>query len=122
MTLNSDTDTDQPDILAMVNTLLQQAASGQTSAEPTDANSPDATETINHILLRVAYGPIPTKATAAVPGLEIFEDSDNPGSWFWEWGWGECQDGPYGNELEALIAFAQFSSGLAIELGGEEEE
>ncbi|MEL6230554.1 MAG: hypothetical protein AAFR24_11635 [Cyanobacteria bacterium J06627_3] len=122
MTLNSDTDADQQDILDMVNTLLLRATSEQTSAEPTETNQPDVTDKINHILLRSAYGPIPAKAAAAVPGLEIFEDSDNPGSWFWEWGWGECQDGPYSNELEALIAFAQYSSGLAIELGGEEEE
>ncbi|MEM9265891.1 MAG: hypothetical protein AAGA46_10245 [Cyanobacteria bacterium P01_F01_bin.13] len=84
-------------------------------------NQIDFTNEINSILLQAAYEQIPTKVANAIPGLEIFEDSDNPGSWFWEWEWGECQDGPHQNELEALIAFAKFSSELAMELGGEEE-
>ena len=80
----------------------------------------DNAATINDILLRTAYEQIPAKAADAIPGLEIFEDSDDPGSWFWEWEWGECQDGPHQNELEALISFARFSAELATELGDDD--
>lgn len=82
----------------------------------------DANKAVGGILRSAAYGSIPAQAAEAISGLEIFEDSDNPGSWFWEWEWGECQDGPYGNELEALIAFATFASELAVELSNEEED
>ena len=104
----------------MINSILLSVAADPPS--PEDSDQPDATDQVNNILLRAAYAQIPAKAAAAIPGLEIFEDSDNPGSWFWEWAWGECQDGPHDNPLEAMIAFAQFSSGLAVELGGDEEE
>ena len=120
MTPNPSADADQTDMIAMINSILLSVAAAPPS--PEDSDQPDATDQVNNILLRAAYAQIPAKAAAAIPGLEIFEDSDNPGSWFWEWAWGECQDGPHDNPLEAMIAFAQFSSGLAVELGGDEEE
>lgn len=101
--------------------LLQSIAVMQ-AHQTIEENPLDVNEVIGNILRNAAYEQIPTKAADAIPGLEIFEDSDNPGSWFWEWEWGECQDGPHGNELEALVAFAKFSAELAIELGGEGEE
>lgn len=111
MTSNLDTNA----IDDTLGSLLSQAQSLQ---QDIDQNQP---ATLNDILLRTAYAQIPDKAADAIAGLEIFEDSDNPGSWFWEWEWGECQEGPYNNELEALISFARFSAELAIELGDDEE-
>ena len=101
--------------------LLQSIAITQSNQDITKDRI-DTDEAISSILLNAAYEQIPTKVAAAIPGLEIFEDSDNPGSWFWEWEWGECQDGPHQNELEALVAFAKFSAELAVELGGEGDE
>ena len=101
--------------------LLQSISSAQ-SNQAIDENPIDVDAAVGGILRKVAHGAIPAKAADAIPGLEIFEDSDNPGSWFWEWEWGECQDGPHGNELEALVAFAKFSSELAIELSNDEAE
>lgn len=112
-------DTNQPGIADALNSILAQAMSLQ---QQTDENQlDDNTATINDILLRTAYEQIPTRVADAIPGLEIFEDSDNPGSWFWEWAWGECQDGPHNNELDALISFAKFSAELAVELGDDDE-
>ena len=99
--------------------LLQSISSMQTNQ--TDEQL-DVDEAVGSILRNAAYEQIPATAAEAIPGLEIFEDSDNLGSWFWEWEWGECQEGPYGSELEALIAFAKFSSELAIELSNDDEE
>ncbi|MEM7794543.1 MAG: hypothetical protein AAF579_08825 [Cyanobacteria bacterium P01_C01_bin.118] len=102
--------------------LLQSIAITQSNQELADDRI-DADAAISSILCNAAYEQIPAKAADAIPGLEIFEDSDDPGSWFWEWEWGECQDGPHQNQLEALVAFAKFSAELAIDLGsGEEEE
>ena len=98
--------------------LLQSISSNQAA----DVDQLDVDEAVGSILRSAAYEQIPARAADAISGLEIFEDSDTPGSWFWEWEWGECQDGPYENELEALIAFAKFSSELATELSSEEEE
>lgn len=109
----------QPDITNALNSILAQAMSLK---QETDENQlDDNAATINHILLRTAYEQIPARAADAIPGLEIFEDSDNPGSWFWEWEWGECQEGPHENELDALISFARFSAELAVELGDDDE-
>lgn len=100
--------------------LLQSLSTLQ--ANPT-SDTVDADEAVGSILRGAAYEQIPAKAAEAIPGLEIFEDGDPEDGWFWEWEWGECQDGPHGNELEALIAFAKFASELAIELGsGDEDE
>ncbi len=109
----------QPNLADTLNTILSQATSlKQDINENLIDNN---TATINDILLRTAYAQIPTKAAEAIPGLEIFEDSENPGSWFWEWSWGECQEGPLENELEALISFARFAAELAMELGDNDE-
>ncbi|EKV00256.1 hypothetical protein Lepto7375DRAFT_2361 [Leptolyngbya sp. PCC 7375] len=118
MDSNQDTGANQADINDTLNSILSQAMSLK---QDIDDNQPeDNAAMINGILLRAAYEQIPAKAADTIPGLEIFEDSDNPGSWFWEWEWGECQEGPHGNALEALISFARFSAELAIELGDEE--
>lgn len=117
MASNQSADETQLDI-----TELLQSFSAIKSSQDMEENRIDADEAIGSILLRAAYEQIPSKAADAIPGLEIFEDSDHPGSWFWEWAWGECQDGPHKNELEALIAFAKFSAGLAVDLGGDGEE
>ena len=117
--MNPNQDTNQTDITDTLNSILSQAMSLK---QDIDENQPgDNAATINDILLRTAYEQIPTKTAEAIPGLEIFEDSDEPGSWFWEWEWGECQDGPHGNELEALISFARFAAELATELGDDDE-
>lgn len=100
--------------------LLQSISAMQ--ANQTGDEQIDADEAVGSILRNAAYEQIPASAADAISGLEIFEDSDNPGSWFWEWEWGECQEGPYDNELEALIAFAKFSSELAIELGNDDDD
>ncbi|MDV3347084.1 hypothetical protein D0962_12440 [Leptolyngbyaceae cyanobacterium CCMR0082] len=116
---NQDTGANQADINDTLNSILSQAMSLK---QDIDENQPDDNATtINNILLRTAYEQIPAKTADAIPGLEIFEDNDNPGSWFWEWEWGECQDGPHENELEALISFARFSAELATELGDDDE-
>ena len=100
--------------------LLQSIAAQPPSS---DQSRVDVDAAVGGILRGAAYGAIPAQAAAAISGLEIFEDDDNPGRWFWEWEWGECQDGPYDNELEALIGFATFASELAVELSdGDEEE
>lgn len=103
-------------------TEILQSISVMKANQDIEQNALDVDEAIGNILSSAAYGQIPSKVADAVPGLEIFEDSDNPGSWFWEWEWGECQDGPHGNALEALVAFAKFSAELAVELGGDGEE
>ncbi|MGD1854522.1 MAG: hypothetical protein ACFB2W_09740 [Leptolyngbyaceae cyanobacterium] len=102
-----------------IDELLQSFSAIKTDQNESQINVNDA---VGSILLNAVYEQIPAKAADAVPGLDIFEDSDEPGSWFWEWAWGECQDGPHDNALEALVAFAKFSAELAIELGGDEEE
>ncbi|MEM9807533.1 MAG: hypothetical protein AAF959_19890 [Cyanobacteria bacterium P01_D01_bin.56] len=101
--------------------LLQSIAAMQTH-QSLDEDPVDVDESVGSILQGAIYEQIPTKAAEAIPGLEIFEDSEEPGSWFWEWEWGECQDGPHDNELAALIAFAKFASELAIDLGGSDED
>ncbi|NEQ50290.1 MAG: hypothetical protein F6K11_09190 [Leptolyngbya sp. SIO3F4] len=93
-----------------------------TSSQNAYENQIDVNDIVGSIFQRAVYEQIPAKAAEAVSGLEIFEDSDSPGSWFWEWEWGECQDGPHENALEALVAFAKFSAELAVDLGGEGEE
>ncbi|MEM6255392.1 MAG: hypothetical protein AAF821_20955 [Cyanobacteria bacterium P01_D01_bin.156] len=117
MTSNSNPDKSPIDI----NGLLQSISMMQANQDP-DEDAIDVDEAVGSILQGAAYETIPAKAADSIPGLEIFEDSENPGSWFWEWAWGECQDGPHDNELEALLAFAKFSSELAIELGGDDED
>ena len=102
-----------------INALLQ-SFSVITSNQDIEENQVDINDAVGSILLNAAYEKIPAKAAKAVSGLEIFEDED--GSWFWEWEWGECQDGPYQNELEAVMAFAQFSAELAMELAGADED
>lgn len=103
-------------------TELLQSISVMQANQAQDDNSVDADAAVGDILRSAAYEQIPAQAAGAIPGLEIFEDSENPGSWFWEWAWGECQDGPHGSELDALIAFAKFASELAIDLGGDDED
>lgn len=117
MNSNPSADDSQIDI-----TELLQSFSVMPVNQTIEENQIDVDQAIGSILQNAAYGQIPSKVADVIPGLEIFEDSDNPGSWFWEWEWGECQDGPHKNELEALVAFAKFSAELAIELGGQEEE
>mgnify|MGYP001796447689 CR=1 FL=1 len=117
MTPNQSTNENSIDINALL-----ESFSVITSNQDVEKNQTDLNNAVSSILLEAAYEPIPAKAADAVPGLEIFEDGDNPGSWFWEWEWGECQDGPYPNELEALIAFAKFSAEFAIELAGNEDD
>ena len=117
--MNPNQDTNQTNMADMLSGILTQAMSLKQDIDENQLD--DNAETINNILLRTAYEQIPTKAAAAIPGLEIFEDSDDPGSWFWEWEWGECQEGPHDNELEALISFARFAAELAVELGDDGE-
>ncbi len=117
MNPNQSTDNPQINITDLLESLTVMK-SNQAALE----NQTDFADEINSILLQTAYEQIPAKAADAIPGLDIFEDSDNPGSWFWEWEWGECQDGPHPNELEALIAFTKFSTELAIELSDTDEE
>ncbi|MBT9317921.1 hypothetical protein [Leptothoe spongobia] len=114
---NQSTDETQLDI-----TELLQSIAVMTSSQDPDETQLDINDAVGGIFQRAAYEQIPVKVSDAIPGLEIFEDSDSPGSWFWEWAWGECQDGPHKNELEALVAFAKFSAELAVELGGDGEE
>ena len=117
--MNPNQDTNQTNMADMLSGILSQAMSLKQDIDENQLD--DNAETINNILLRTAYEQIPTKVADAIPGLEIFEDSDDPGSWFWEWEWGECQEGPYDNELEALISFARFAAELAVELGDDGE-
>ena len=114
MNPNQSTDENQIDIAELL-----QSFSAVNSELDTDNNQIDVNDAVGSILLNAVYGNIPAAAADAVPGLEIFEDSDNPGDWFWEWEWGECQDGPYKNQLEALIAFTKFAAELAVELEDE---
>ncbi|MGD1950635.1 MAG: hypothetical protein ACFB14_13460 [Leptolyngbyaceae cyanobacterium] len=114
MNPNQSTDETQIDIAELL-----QSFSAVSSELDTDNNQIDINNAVGSILLNAVYGNIPPAAADVVPGLEIFEDSDNPGDWFWEWEWGECQDGPYKNQLETLIAFAKFAAELAIELEDE---
>ncbi len=117
MTSNPNTDETQINI-----TELLQSISAMQASQALDEDPVDVDESVGSILRGAIYEQIPTKAAEAIPGLEIFEDSEEPGSWFWEWEWGECQDGPHENELEALIAFAKFASELAIDLEGNDED
>ena len=117
MNPNQGTDNSQIDIAALLQSFS--AVGGELDV---DDNPVDLNDAVGGILLNAAYGHIPTATTNAIPGLEIFEDSDNPGSWFWEWDWGECQDGPYNNQLEALIAFAKFAAELATDLNEEGDD
>ena len=117
--MNPNQDINQTNMTDMLSGILSQAMKLKQDIDENQLD--DNADTINNILLRTAYEQIPTKAADAVPGLEIFEDSDNPGSWFWEWEWGECQEGPYDNELEALLSFARFAAELAVELGDDGE-
>lgn len=111
--------TNQTELADTLDSILSQAMSLKQDID--DDLVDDNAAAINGILLSTAYGQIPGKAADTIQGLEIFEDSENPGSWFWEWAWGECQDGPHENELEALISFARFAAELAMELGDSDE-
>ena len=115
MNPNQSTDKPQIDIAELLQSFAMVSSDLDTDDNPVDVNN-----AVGGILLNAAYGHIPAATADAIPGLEIFEDSDNPGDWFWEWDWGECQDGPYKNQLEALIAFAKFAAELAVELNDEE--
>lgn len=117
MTSNPNTDENPINIAE----LLQSISAMQTN-QALDKDSVDVDRSVGSILQGAVYEQLPAKAAEAIPGLEIFEDSEEPGSWFWEWEWGECQDGPHDNGLEALIAFAKFASELAIDLGGSDED